>query len=378
MRRLVPYAFVVIAVLVISAFLPAPERESQPDAAAIARTTGIRVLGATRGYATTALWLRASDAYRRGDHYEVLAAYQLIAELQPRNPAVYSYLAWNQAFNISAEFPEYERREEWVLRGLNTLHEAQDRIPHEATLRQDEWHFILNRTITYPGAVLNAERQRYGPDNPVWGASVETVLKLRNELSESDKGELLVFLEEVGLQLDLFDIADDLYSLEESQRARLLDPAFDALPPEQQGELGEAFPEFTRFQMRMLTALSPSVQSYLALCHWCRLHAMVLAVTPALEMHPHGLDIEESVLNACRLAFPRIPPLLDEQTRQEIETQYEQAVAQAFVSGIENALRIGGRERAAEFIEGMRFNFEGMPELLPVDVTDRALQEISE
>lgn len=377
MRRLVPYAFVVTSVLVISAFLPAPERDSQPDAAAIARTTGIRVLGATRGYATTALWLRASDAYRRGDHYEVLAAYQLIAELQPRNPAVYSYLSWNQAFNISAEFPERERREEWVLRGLNTLHEAQDRIPNEATLRQDEWHFILNRTITYPGAVLNLERARFGSDNPVWAGAVDAALDLRARLSAEDRRNLELFLEEVGLQLDLFDIADEFFALPEADRDRLLNPAFDNLPASEQGELAETFSEFTRFQMRMLAALSPDVHAYMALCHWCRLHAMVLAVTPALTMQPHGLDVERAVLNACRLAFPRIPPLLDRPTRQEIETQYVQTVAQAFLSGIENALRIGGRERAAEFIEDMQFNFAGTPELLPKDVIDRALQEIS-
>lgn len=373
-----PYGFVLTAVLIISAFLPAPKRESQPDAAAIARTTGIRVLGATRGYATTALWLRAGDAYRRGDHYEVLAAYQLIAELQPRNPAVYSYLAWNQAYNISAEFPERDRREEWVARGLNTLHEAQDQIPNEATLRQDEWHFLLNRTISYPGVVLNVERKRYAKANPIWLANVNAALEIRGKLSPNDQADLNLFLEEVGLQLDLFDVADDLYALPEADQQRLLDPSFEDLPPEQQGELGEAFPEFRRFQMRMLMALSPEVQGYLAVTHWCRLHAMVLAVTPALEMRPHGLDIEASVLNACRLAFARIPPLLDRDTRQEIETQYKQAVAQAFVSGIENALRIGGRERAAEFIDAMQFNFEGMPELLPNDVIDRALQEISE
>ena len=378
MQRLVPYALVLVAVLLISAFLPTPERDSQPDAGAIARTTGIRVLGATRGYATTALWLRASDAYRRGDHYEVLAAYQLIAELQPRNPSVYSYLAWNQAFNISAEFPERERREEWVTRGLNTLHEAQDRIPDEATLRQDEWHFVLNRTITYPGAVLSIERKRYGKDNPIWAATVDTALELRAALSPAELADLHLFLEEVGLQIDLFELADDVYALTDADRARLLNPDFDNLPPDQQGELGEAFSEFARYQVRMLIALSPGVVGYLAAAHWCRLHAMVLAVTPALEMRPHGLSVEGSVLNACRLAFERIPPILDADLREQIETQYKEAVAQAFMSGIENALRIGGRELASEFVKDMKFNFEGMPELLPTDVTDRALQEISE
>ncbi|MCA8935105.1 MAG: hypothetical protein KDB68_02770 [Planctomycetes bacterium] len=378
MKRILPFLLIVCAAVVISALLPAPKRAEGADAGQVARTTGIRLLGATRGYATTALWLRAGDAYRRGDLYETLAAYDLIRELQPRNPAVYSYLAWNQAYNISAQFPERERRAEWVIRGLETLHEGQHSLPDDASLRLDEWNFILNRSGGYPSAIMDTERKTFGEANPVWNLVVETALGIEDSLSAEDAAALDVFLDEVGLQLDLFDKADTLSQLPEEDRARLLNPAFEELSPEQQGVLGEAFPPFERFQLRALFGLSPDILSYLALAHWARLHAMVLAITPGMQSEPHGLDIEAALLNSVRLAARRLPPILGTEAEQEFVRRYKEAVANAFLSGIENALRIGGRSAANEFVDAMRINFEDQPDLLPPEMIDRAHQEIEE
>lgn len=376
MRRFAPHLLVIAAALLTSLLLPAPERAVQADAGEIARATGIRVLGATRGYATTALWLRAGDAYRRGDLYETLATYQLIRELQPRNPAVYSYLAWNQAYNIAAQFPERERREEWVIRGLRTLHQGQQRLPGDATLRLDEWNFVLNRSIGYPAAILAAQRERLREADPAWHEITGVALKLHAELSPGDLALLDQFLENIGLQLNLFDLADDYYSLTEADRNRLLEPGFEELSPEQQGELGQAFHPLERVQMRALFSLSPDLLAFLALAHWCRLHAMVLVITPALQAQPHGLAIEAALLNSVRMAARRLPPTLAPQTREDFARRYKEAVAEAFVSGIENALRIGGQSAALEFLDDVRINFAGQPELLPPDAIDRAHQEI--
>jgi hypothetical protein len=360
MRRVAPYLLVVAGAVVISALLPAPKSDTQPDAGEVARQTGIRILGATRGYATTALWLRAGDAYDRGDLYETLAAYQLIRELQPRNPAVYSYLSWNQAYNISAQFPDVAERRKWVARGLNTLHEGQDRLPRDASLRMDEWHFLLNRSVSYPATVLQIELRLPGP---AWRLLTERALQLHDALSETDEAALEDFLENTGLQLNLFDTADELYALPAAERTRLLttnDPSED-------------FADYERAQMRALFALSPDVQGFLALAHWCRLHAMFLVIAPAVEMHPHAISVERAVLNTALLASARVPPGVPP---EEFEGQYKEAVAEAFVSGIENALRIGGQKLASEFLDDMKFNFRDRPDLLPAEVIDRAYQEI--
>ena len=367
MRRFAPYLVVIAVSVLISAVLPTPKSETQPDVSEIARATGIRVLGATRGYATTGLWLRAGAAYDRGDLYETLAAYQFIRELQPRNPAVYSYLAWNQAYNISAQFPEIERRQEWVIRGLKTLHEGQDRLPRDATLRMDEWHFILNRSGGYPGAVLQTEIPRF--DAPAWKLLCEHALEMLAALSEADRAALNDFLDNYGLQLSLFDTADAYAELSEADRNRLLDPAFEDQP------LNEDYSQLERAQMRALFSLPAAVQGYLALAHWCRLHAMFLAIRPAVDFQPHSLTVEAAILNTALMANGRIPPGIP---TQEFEREYKEAVAQAFVSGIENALRIGGKKAASDFLDDMKFNFRNQPDLLPPEVIDRAYQEIQE
>ena len=366
MRRFAPYLLMITAAVAVSALLPAP-KPAGADAAEVARAAGVRVLGAARGYASTALWVRATDAYRRGDLYETMAAYQLVRELQPRNPAVYSFLSRNEAYNISAQFPEYERREEWVVRGLNTLHEGQERMPREATLRFEEWHFILNRSAGYPGGVLRALRDHRGDVDPLWAALVDAALLQLDGLTADERARLEVFLEDVGLQLDLFDKADSFASLPDAEQDRLM-----------QGGASDEFEEHDLYQLQELFALSPDSLAFLALAHWCRLHAMVLAILPGLDLHPHSIELEMALLDATRLADMHVPPVLPPAAREEIASVYRQAVANGFVSGIENALRIGGRERAIEFVENVSYNFRDQPDLLTQELLNRAHQEIQE
>lgn len=358
MMRLAPQFIVIAVALAIAALMPAPKR-AQADTAEVARTTGVRVLGATRGYATTALWLRAGDAYRRGDYYETLAAYQLIQQLQPRNPAVYSYLSWNQAYNISAPFPEYAAREEWVIRGLRTLHDGQDRMPADASLRQEEWHFLLNRTIGYPISLLSVELRRYRDADNGWAVIVEEqLLKLSDTLTDSQRGQLEEFLREVGAHISLFRVL----LLKEGERSRLLDPAFESLPPEQQGDLGAEFQPFEREQARAFFALDTPVQELLTLAHWCRLHLMTLTLRPALEMQPRNLQVEISLIISYRLAWQYFPA--GGKLAEHFLAGYQEGVAVALRAGIENARRRGGEQGQIEFLAHARENLEDVPELL--------------
>ncbi|MCC6464019.1 MAG: hypothetical protein IT463_01620 [Planctomycetes bacterium] len=359
MKRLAPYAVFACACWLLAAVLPAPPAQKQ-DAAEAARAAGVRVLGATRGYAGTALWLRAGDAYRRGDMYETLAAYQLIQEFQPRNPAVYSYLAWNEAYNLSAQFPEPERRLEWVQRGFATLHRGQQRLSRDAGLRLDEWHFVLNRSAGYPLGVLELELERHGTQDPAWGLLARRALEMHRALPENERATLQRFLDEVGLQVPLFDTAERAQELSPAQRARLLDPAFEVLTPAQQGELAAEFNDLERMQLRALELLSPDARAVLALCHWCRFHLMVLVLAPAGKLTPRSLSVDAALLNTYRLAQLWLVP----GTETEFTPRYRQGVAVAFADGIENARRYGD-ETAAEFSAHMRENFADLPGWLP-------------
>lgn len=368
MGRIVPYLIAVAACIGVSALLPVPARTASLGDAA--RSTGVRALGATRGYATTALWLRAGDAYRRGDLYETTATYQLIRELQPRNPAIYSFLGWIEAYNISAQFSDRDRAEEWVLRGLATIHDGQDRMPEATVLNMDEWHFVLNRTVGYPFAILRNQRARYAKADPTWARVVDLTLKLESALSAADREAIELFCSEIGFHLDAFDAADRASELPPHLLQRLLDPAFEQLAPDQQGDLATAFDEVDREVVRILYAASPDALQALAMAHWCRLHLMVLCLREALRW-PRSLSLDVALLNSYRLAYERLPRELE----QEFAPLYRQGVAKAFRNGIENARQYGGSDAVVDFIDAQRFNFAPLPDLLPTETLDQALQE---
>jgi hypothetical protein len=332
MRRLVPQAIVILIALLVAALLPGPDRPASADTAELARQTGLRVLGATRGYATTALWLRAGDAYRRGDFYETLASYQLIAELQPRNPAVYSYLAWNQAYNISAPFTEHDQRLQWVVRGLQTLHQGQQRMPIEPSLRMDEWNFLLDRTISYPVGLLRAERDRYSDNDPDWAEAADRAIEQAEALNAEQTRSLHEFLREYGLQFGIY--AEN--------------------PEDWQGEA-----------VRALGRLDEQTQTMLAAAHWCRLQAMLMVLRPALEMRPHSFALDIAVILTCRMALLAAghPNLGALDLRKSRVDEYAKGVASALRAGIENARRAGGEEAVAAFLEHARENLSDVPEL---------------
>ncbi len=86
--------------------------------------------------------------------------------------------------------------------------------------------------------------------------------------------------------------------------------------------------------------------------------------------------IHHHITEGFALFGRRLPPTLLQEAREDFARRYKEAVAEAFVSGIENAHRIGGQSAALEFLDDVRINFAGRPELLPPEAIDRAHQEI--
>ena len=314
--RIAPYIVVVLAGVLASSLLDPPRRAEAPSS--IMRDTGVRALGAARGYASVALWLRAGEAYRRGDLYETMATYQLIRELQPRNPAVYSYLAWNQAYNIAAQFKDAERRSEWLARGFETLRQGRRALPQDAGLLFDEWSFVLNRAVGLPRAVLQIELPARREADPQWALIAEYSLRLHEELPPAERAALDEFLEESGMQTELAQTA-----------------GFADLPA--------------------------GTQRVLQLWDWCRAHLMVLVLQPATALSHRPLSIDLCLLNSLLLARQACP----EEARAEFEPRYRRGVASAFAAGIENALKHGGQELRAEFESHVRENYSRLPGWLP-------------
>ena len=68
-------------------------------------------LGGFKALLIDALWVRGDLAFREGRFYELWPTLEFIAALQPRNPMVQEYTAWQMAYNIS--LAESDSRDGW-------------------------------------------------------------------------------------------------------------------------------------------------------------------------------------------------------------------------------------------------------------------------
>ena len=75
-------------------------------------------LGGFRGVAVDFLWIQADTMINERQFYQLRTCYEVIAMLQPNFPTVWTYNAWNMAFNISAEWPQPDDKWLWVKEGI--------------------------------------------------------------------------------------------------------------------------------------------------------------------------------------------------------------------------------------------------------------------
>ena len=78
-------------------------------------------LGSFRGLAVHALWYRADRLQSEGKYFDANQLAHLITTLQPRFPQVWSYQAWNMAYNISVATHTPQERWHWVNQGIALL-----------------------------------------------------------------------------------------------------------------------------------------------------------------------------------------------------------------------------------------------------------------
>jgi len=77
-----------------------------------------------RGVATTILWQQAHE-HKKKENWDAFAAVlRQISKLQPHFIQVWIFQAWNQSYNVSVEFDNYEHRYHWVKKGIHYLIEG--------------------------------------------------------------------------------------------------------------------------------------------------------------------------------------------------------------------------------------------------------------
>jgi len=85
--------------------------------------TFLAAAGSLRGIIVNVLWMRAEKLKTEGRHFEAMKLAELITTLQPRFPAVWEYMSWNMAYNISVECNTQEERWDWINKGMRLLRE---------------------------------------------------------------------------------------------------------------------------------------------------------------------------------------------------------------------------------------------------------------
>lgn len=120
-------------------------RAHRPVAAPVAAESVIAALGGLRSIAAEAVWFRAERLQDEGRYVELAQLASTLTFLEPHEPEVWSYAAWNLAYNISIMMPTPEDRWRWVLASMKLLRDEGLRLnPHSAELcRELAWLFEL-------------------------------------------------------------------------------------------------------------------------------------------------------------------------------------------------------------------------------------------
>lgn len=101
-------------------------------------------MGALRGLFVNYLWIRANTAKEEGRYFEAVELARQITRLQPRFPRVWSFHAWNLAYNISVTTQTPQERWDWVNAGVRLLRDEGLRANPSDMLMHRElgWMFL--------------------------------------------------------------------------------------------------------------------------------------------------------------------------------------------------------------------------------------------
>jgi len=148
-------------------------------------------LGSFRGMAVNYMWYRIEMLKRDGKFFEANSLAHWITTLQPRFPQVWSFHAWNMAYNISVTTNTPEERWDWVSQGIDLLreegvvHNPNDMLIHkelawiflhkiQAFADDAHWHYKLQLAAEWhellgpppmpePGTQLPPNPHSFGP-----------------------------------------------------------------------------------------------------------------------------------------------------------------------------------------------------------------------
>jgi hypothetical protein len=183
------------------------------------------MLGAFRGVIVDVVWIRMESLKQDGKFFEIAQLADLACKLAPRFPKVWDFNAWNMAYNVSVQIPQYTQRWPWVQKGIELLRDKG--IPNNPT--EPELYFSLGWTLMNKvGGTLDEAhfwyKQQFGLKmHEIFGGSgAEDRLEQFAEAPTSQR------------QLLLDEEVNDLYN-------KLLQAGFDPLEKDQETDTARYF-----------------------------------------------------------------------------------------------------------------------------------------
>ena len=159
--------------------------------------------GGIRSIASEVVWFRADRLQDEGRYVELAQLAHALTLSEPHTPEVWSYAAWNLAYNVSVMMPKREDRWRWVYSSLRLLRDDGLRYnPHSAELYKELamlFEFKLGLDIDDAAPLYREEWRKIVEDVAARGAWGE--LGMTQER-----------MEEIEANTPLKDRADPLYS----------------------------------------------------------------------------------------------------------------------------------------------------------------------
>ena len=160
-------------------------------------------LGGFRSVAAEIVWFRADRLQDDGRYVELAQLARTLTMMEPHTPEVWSYAAWNLAYNVSVMMATPEDRWRWVYSGLTLLRDDGLRINPESSelYRELAWMFQVKIGANIDSAAATYRR--------IWRETVDDVAH------RGAWGELrmdVATMDEVERVYGVFDRADPMYS----------------------------------------------------------------------------------------------------------------------------------------------------------------------
>lgn len=144
-------------------------RARRLDSAPALTEGALAALGGLRSIAAEVVWFRADRLQDEGRYVEMAQLARALTFLEPHTPEVWSYAAWNLAYNISVMMPDAESRWRWVEAAVSLLRDEGLRLNPRSPelLRELAWLFQLKIGLDIDAAASTYRR--------LWRAKVEDV-----------------------------------------------------------------------------------------------------------------------------------------------------------------------------------------------------------